>query len=112
MKTVNNIQEAIPVLIQAVVTSDLVLANTLLDRFPQLIGIRDKQDRNLLMMACYYSNPNMVSYLVSFHVITTQNIDPTVLDKDELSAYDWAVLSGNEFARSLLLKLVDGEEHP
>ena len=56
MKIVNNIQEAIPVLIGAVIHGDLVTVNALLDRFPALIELRDKRGRNLLMMSALTVN--------------------------------------------------------
>jgi ankyrin repeat protein len=107
MKIVNNIQEAIPLMINAIVSSDLVLMNALLDKFPKLIAMRNKSGHNLLMMAAYYSQPNIVNYLISFYVIANPMIDPEEKDNDELTAYDWAVLAGNEFARSLLSKVMD-----
>ena len=36
-------------------------------------------------------------------------IDPNVEDEDGLNAHDWAVLGGNEFSRSLLIKVMDTE---
>jgi len=110
MKIVNNIQEAIPLMIKSVVTSDLVLMNTLLDKFPKLITMKNKSGHNLLMLAAYYSHPNIINYLISFHVIANPSIDPDEKDNDELTAYDWAVLSGNEFARSLLSKVMGDKD--
>ena len=110
MNKVNSIQEAIPVLVVAVVNGDLPMVNTLLDKFPRLIELRDKRGRTLLMMAAYLSDPSIMNYLVSFYIIANPLIDPNVTDEDGLNAYDWAVLGGNEFNRSLLLKVMDIEE--
>jgi len=106
MKIINNIQEAIPLMIKSVVTNDLVLMNTLLDRFPKLIALQNKRGHNLLMLAAYYSHPNILNYLISFHVIANPSINPDEKDNDDFTAYDWAVWSGNEFARSLLSKVM------
>jgi len=110
MNKVNSIQEAIPVLILAVVNGDLSTINTLLDRFPRLIELRDKRGRTLLMMAAYLSDPTIMNYLVSFYVIANPSLDPNVEDEEGLNAHDWAVLGGNEFNRSLLIKVMDTKE--
>lgn len=110
MKIVNNIQDAIPVLIRAVIESDLVIVNALLDKFPQLIDLRDKRGRTLLMMAAYLADPSMVNYFVSFYVLANPKLNPNTVDEDGLNAYDWSVLSGNEFARSLLVKVMSAED--
>jgi hypothetical protein len=34
-------------------------------------------------------------------------LDPELVDEDGLNAYDWAVLGGNDFARSLIMKISD-----
>jgi len=107
MKIVSNIKEAVPLFIGALLGEDLVLLNRLLDRFPRLLELKDKGNRNILMMAAYYSKPNIVSYLIAFHVIANPTLDPEAVDDDELTAYDWAVLGGNEFARSLIGKVID-----
>lgn len=110
MKIVNNIQDAIPVMISSVISSDLVMVNALLDKFPRLIELKDRQGRTLLMMAAYLGDPSMVNYFISFFVIASQRLDPNAVDHDGLNAYDWSVLSGNEFARSLLSKVMDQED--
>lgn len=110
VKIVNNIQDAIPVMISAVISGDLVVVNALLDKFPRLIELKDKRGRTLLMMAAYLSDPSMVNYFISFYVIANQKMDPNVVDDDGLNAYDWSVLSGNEFARSLISKVMDQED--
>ncbi len=110
MNKVNSIQEAIPVLVMAVVNGDLPTVNALLDKFPKLADLRDKRGRTLLMMAAYLSDPSIMNYLVSFYVIANPIIDPNVEDEDGLNAHDWAVLGGNEFSRSLLMKVMDTEE--
>ena len=110
MKLVNNIKEAVPFVIGALLGEDLVLVNALLDKFPRLLELKDKSNRNILMMAAYSSKPNIMSYLIAFHVIANPNLDPEAVDDEELTAYDWAVLGGNEFARSLITKVVDCPE--
>jgi ankyrin repeat protein len=111
MKIVNNIQEAIPLMISATINSDLVLMNALLDKFPKLIVMRNKRGHNLLMMAAYYSQPHIMNYLISLYVIANPMINPNDKDNDELTAYDWAVLAGNEFARSILSKVMDNGDN-
>ena len=110
MKIANNIQEAIPMMISAVVSSDLIMLNALLDKFPKLIALKNKQDQNLLMLAAYFSEPSVFNYLVSVFVIANPCLDPEEVDNDNLTAYDWAVLGGNEFACSLLSNIVDPKE--
>lgn len=110
MKIVNTINEAIPVLVVSVMQSDLPMVNALLDKFPKLIELRDKRGRTLLMMAAYLGDPSVINYLVSFFIIANPKLDPNAEDEDGLSAHDWAVLGGNEFARSLLLKVMDLED--
>jgi ankyrin repeat protein len=107
MKIINNIEDAIPVFISAVVTDNLFAVNALLDKFPKLIELKDKRNRNVLMVACYAGKPTIVSYLISFYVIANPMLDPDVPDDDGLNAYDWAVLGGNDFARSLIAKVSD-----
>jgi len=110
MNEVNNIQEAIPVLVLAVARGDLPTLNTLLDKFPKLIELRDRRGRTLLMMAAYLSDPAVINYLISFYVIANPIMDPNVEDEDGFNAHDWAVLGGNEFSRSLLIKVMGTEE--
>lgn len=107
MKIVNTLKEAIPVMIEALVSGDLVLVDNLLVKYPRLIELRDKQGRTLLMIVAYLGSPGIVNYFISFHVIATQNIDIEAVDDDELNAYDWAVLGGNEFAVSLISRIAD-----
>lgn len=109
MKIVNNIQDAIPVLIGAVIHGDLVTVNALLDRFPALIELRDKRGRNLLMMSAYLSDSGMINYFVSYFVLINRKLNPNAVDEDGLNAMDWAILGGNEFALSLLTKVAQGE---
>ena len=108
---VKSIQDAIPVMISALVNNDLMAVNSLLDKFPRLIDMRDRSGRNLLMLSCYLSNPSMVNYFLSFYVIASHKLDPNAIDNDGLNAYDWAVLGGNEFARSLMSKVMDQEDY-
>lgn len=122
---VNNIQQAIPMFIGALLSDDLISLNRLLDKFPKLIHLKDKRNRNVLMMAIYgkplhaknnivenSQNHNTISYLISFYVVAYDKLDIYQEDDDGLNAYDWAVLSGNEFARSLISKIMksDGAE--
>jgi hypothetical protein len=119
---VNNIQEAIPLFIGALLSDNLIAINNLLDRFPKLIHLKDKKNRNVLMMAIYgkpihaktrvtenAQNHNVISYLISFFVVAQGKLDIEHEDDDGLNAYDWAVLSGNEFARSLISKLMESD---
>ena len=99
---INTIQDAIPLMIAALINRDLVTVNALLDKFPRLIDMRDRTGRNLLMLASYLSDASIVNYFLSFYVILDQKLDPNATDNDGLNAYDWAVLGGNELARSLL----------
>lgn len=134
MPSVHNIQEAIPVFITALLTDNVFLVNNLLDKFPKLILLKDKRNRNVLMMSVYgkpsvmpkddtvhmsiipetSKNHNVISYLISFYVIANPKLDVHHQDDDGLTAYDWAVLGGNEFAVSLISKLTandsDGNE--
>lgn len=105
----NKIQEAIPLLVQAIVGSNIQQANLLIDRFPRLLEIKDKGGRSLFMMAAYLSDANMINYMVSFYVLNDHRIDLHEVDNDGLNAYDWAVLGNNEFARRVILKLIDSE---
>lgn len=128
LPSVNNIQEAIPVFINALLTDNLLAVNNLLDKFPKLILLKDKRNRNVLMMTVYgrpiafpknndqapvyvdtAQNHNVISYLVSFYVIANPKIDINHQDDDGLTAYDWAVLGGNDFAVSLLTKLMNSD---
>jgi len=97
-------------MISSVVSSDLVMLNALLDKFPRLLTIKNKQGQNLLMLAAYYSQPSIFNYLVSVFVIANPCLDPDEVDNEDLTAYDWAVLGGNEFACSLLSKITDPKE--
>lgn len=119
---VNNIQQAIPMFIGALLSDDLISVNSLLDRFPKLIHLKDKRNRNVLMMAIYgkpmhsktratenAQNHNIISYLISFYVVAYDKLDLYHEDDDGLNAYDWAVLSGNEFARSLISKIMESD---
>lgn len=119
---VNNIQQAIPLFISGLLSDNLIAINNLLDRFPKLIHLKDKRNRNVLMMAIYgkplhaktgtvenAQNHNVISYLISFYVVAQNKIDLNDIDDDGLNAYDWAVLSGNEFARSLIAKLGESD---
>jgi ankyrin repeat protein len=119
---VNNIQEAIPLFISSLISDNLIAVNNLLDRFPKLINLKDKRNRNVLMMAIYgkplhskmsvaenAQNHNVVSYLLSFYVMAQDKLDINHVDDDGLNAYDWAVLSGNEFARSLISKFMESD---
>ncbi len=106
MKIVNNVQDAIPLLIKAIINADLTVVNALLEQFPQLIYLRDKRGRTLLMMAAYLSDPSMINYFVSFYVVANPELDPNAVDEDGLNAYDWSVFSENEFARSLLVRVM------
>lgn len=54
-------------------------------------------------------NHNVISYLISFYVVAQDKLDILEVDDDGLNAYDWAVISGNEFARSLISKLVESD---
>ena len=110
MKIVNNIQDAIPVLISAIIHGDLMTINALLERFPPLIELKDRRGRTLLMMASYLGDPSVINYFISFYVVTNPKLDPNAVDQDGLNAYDWSVLSGNEFARSLLVKLAQADD--
>ena len=107
MKIINNIEDAIPVFISAIVGDNLFAVNALLDKFPKLIELKDKRSRNVLMVACYAGKPTIVSYLISFYVIANPMLDPDTVDEDGLNAHDWAVLGGNDFARSLISKISD-----
>ena len=109
MNITNKIQEAIPLLVQAIVHSNIEQANVLIERFPRLTEIKDKGGRSLFMMVAYLSDPNMINYMVSFYVINDPRIDLNEVDNDGLNAYDWAVLGNNEFARRVILKLIDSE---
>jgi len=123
---VNNIQEAIPVFINALLNDNLLMVNSLLEKFPKLIQLKDKRNRNVLMMAIYgkpqvyvpgkegfilnpAQNHNVISYLISFYVIANAKLDLEQEDDDGINAYDWAVLAGNDFARSLISKLIDAD---
>lgn len=119
---VNNIQQAIPLFISGLLSDNLIAINNLLDRFPKLIHLKDKRNRNVLMMAIYgkpmhakigaidnAQNHNVISYLISFYVVAQDKLDINHVDDDGLNAYDWAVLSGNEFARSLIAKLAESD---
>lgn len=119
---VNNIQEAIPLFISGLLSDNLIAINNLLDRFPKLIHLKDKRNRNVLMMAIYgkpmhakagvlenAQNHNVISYLISFYVVAQDKLNINHVDDDGLNAYDWAVLSGNEFARSLIAKLAESD---
>jgi len=125
--SVHNVQEAIPVFIAALLSDNVFLVNNLLDKFPKLIQLKDKRNRNVLMMAVYgkpaipkdnqvnvqlsalalepSKNHNVISYLISFYVIASPKLDIYQEDEDGFTAYDWAVLGGNEFAVSLISKL-------
>lgn len=124
---VNNIQEAIPIFVKALVTDNVLAVNGLLEKFPKLILLKDKRNRNILMMAIYgpplpfvtgqenlptvrFYNQTVISYLISFYVIASPKINLNDEDDDGLNAYDWAVLSGNEFAISLMNKLKVADE--
>jgi ankyrin repeat protein len=104
---VKSIRDAIPVMIASLTENNLFVVNALLDKFPRLIEMRDTSGRNLLMLACYLSDPSIVNYFLSFYVIANQRLDPNAVDDDGLNAHDWAVLGGNEFARSLMAKVMD-----
>ena len=119
---VNNIQQAIPMFIGALLSDDIISVNTLLDKFPKLIHLKDKRNRNVLMMAIYgkphhskskatenAQNHNIISYLISFYVVAYDKLNLYDEDDDGLNAYDWAVLSGNEFARSLISKIMESD---
>lgn len=106
MKIINSVQDAIPVMIAAIIHGDVTTVNALLDKFPVLIDLKDKSGRNLIMMAAYSGDPGIVNYLVSFYVLATPQLDITAVDGNGLNAYDWAVLGGNEFARSLISKVM------
>jgi ankyrin repeat protein len=110
MKIITNIQDAIPVLIKAIISADLTTVNALLDQFPPLIDLRDKRGRTLLMMVAYLSDPSMINYFVSFYVLANPKLDPNAVDQDGLNAYDWSVLSDNEFAQSLLIKVMSADD--
>ena len=96
-------------MVRTLVDGDLVTANMLLERFPKLLSLRDKQGRNLLMHAAYYGDPNILSYLVSFYVIANPVLDPAAVDNEGFTAYDWAVLGNNGFGASLILKVINPE---
>ena len=105
----NKIQEAIPLLVQAIVGSNIQQANLLIDKFPRLLDIKDKGGRSLFMMAAYLSDSNKINYMASFYIINDPRINIHEVDYDGLNAYDWAVLGNNEFARRVILKLIDAE---
>jgi len=104
---IKSAQEAIPVMVRTLVDGDLVMANMLLGRFPKLLSLKDKHGRTLLMHAAYFGDPAMLTYLVSFHVIASPDLDPSSEDNDGLTAYDWAVLGNNGFGADLLTRVSD-----
>ena len=103
--TIKNIQEAIPAMVRTLVEGALVGANMLLNRFPRLLSLKDKQGRTLLMHAAYHGDPAVLTYLISFHVIASRDLDPSAEDHDGLTAYDWAVLGNNGFGANLLARV-------
>jgi ankyrin repeat protein len=103
--SIKNIQEAIPAMVRTLMYGDLVGANMLLNRFPRLLSLKDRQGRTLLMHAAYHGDPAILTYLVSFHVIASRDLDPSAEDKEGLTAYDWAVLGNNGFGANLLARV-------
>lgn len=132
---INNIHEAIPIFLKSLLSDDLFNVDVLLRRFPKLIKLKDKGNRNVLMLAAYgrpiiwlnsgdtlsipaQHNNHVVSYLMAFWVDSPSEdsnderefIDINETDKDGFTAFDWAILSGNYFAAALIKKMTKNTE--
>lgn len=105
-----DINDYVPRFVEAVLAGDLQTVDALIDKFPRLLKIRDKSGRNLLMMAAYKGDPHMMNYLVAFHVMQSDTLDIEAEDSEGLTAFDWAVLGGSEFAQSLLTKAANSDD--
>jgi hypothetical protein len=127
----NNINEAIPLFLKALLSDNVITVDILLKRFPNLIKLLDKNNRNVLMLTVYgrpgYFDKNnqfvppihnnaVIGYLMAFwvennplpppgeYIPVNDHININAVDNDYLTALDWAILSKNDFAISLIEK--------